>query len=67
MQADGRKVRSQNRKLANKSIKTEAEYVETMVLLDSLKALSANLCKQIAAGLFLRQKMKNLQQCPAGG
>jgi hypothetical protein len=26
MQADGRKVRSQNRKLANKSIKTEAEY-----------------------------------------
>lgn len=29
-----------------------------MVLLDSLKALSANLCKQIAAGLFLRQKMK---------
>ena len=38
-----------------------------MVLLDLLKALSANLCKQIAAGLFLRQKMKNLQQCPAGG
>lgn len=66
MQADGRKVRSQNRKLANKSIKTEAE-LETMVLLDSLKALSANLCKQIAAGLFLRQKVKNLQQCPAGG
>lgn len=33
-----------------------------MVLLDLLKALSANLCKQIAAGLFLRQKMKNLQQ-----
>lgn len=26
MQADGRKVRSQNRKLANKNIKTEAEY-----------------------------------------
>lgn len=66
MQADGRKVRSQNRKLANKNIKTEAEYGK-MVLLDSLKALSANLCKQIAAGLFLRQKMKNLQQCSAGG
>lgn len=36
MQADGRKVRSQNRKLANKSIKTEAEYGKKMVLLDSL-------------------------------
>lgn len=66
MQTDGRKVRSQNRQLANKNIKTEAEYGK-MVLLDLLKALSANLCKQIAAGLFLRQKMKNLQQCPAGG
>lgn len=32
--------------------------MEKMVLLDLLKALSANLCKQIAAGLFLRQKMK---------
>jgi len=41
--------------------------MEKMVLLDLLKALSANLCKQIAAGLFLRQKMKNLQQCSAGG
>lgn len=26
MQTDGRKVRSQNRQLANKNIKTEAEY-----------------------------------------